>query len=115
MKCVTAEKPKVPYQTNGKRADSSNKACFSDFDTVANLTQSYDGIGMGMFQPFVAVDIDHCVDGGKLSDMATDIVETLNSYTEYSPSESGVRIVAKADTLSYDNGKILPSTIRKLV
>ena len=98
-------KTKVPYQTNGKRADSSNKACFSDFDTVANLTQSYDGIGMGMFQPFVAVDIDHCVDGGKLSDMATDIVETLNSYTEYSPSESGVRIVAKADTLSYDKVK----------
>ena len=98
-------KTKVPYQTNGKRADSRNKACFSDFDTVANLTQSYDGIGMGMFQPFVAVDIDHCVDGGKLSDMATDIVETLNSYTEYSPSESGVRIVAKADTLSYDKVK----------
>lgn len=98
-------KTKVPYQTNGKRADISNKACFSDFDTVANLTQSYDGIGMGMFQPFVAVDIDHCVDGGKLSDMATDIVETLNSYTEYSPSESGVRIVAKADTLSYDKVK----------
>lgn len=98
-------KTKVPYQTNGKRADSSNKACFSDFDTVANLTQSYDGIGMGMFQPFVAVDIDHCVDGGKLSDMATDIAETLNSYTEYSPSESGVRIVAKADTLSYDKVK----------
>lgn len=98
-------KTKVPYQTNGKRADSSNKACFSDFDTVANLTQSYDGIGMGMFQPFVAVDIDHCVDGAKLSDMATDIVETLNSYTEYSPSESGVRIVAKADTLSYDKVK----------
>ena len=98
-------KTKVPYQTNGKRADSTNKACFSDFDTVANLTQSYDGIGMGMFQPFVAVDIDHCVDGGKLSDMATDIVETLNSYTEYSPSESGVRIVAKADTLSYDKVK----------
>lgn len=98
-------KTKVPYQTNGKRADSSNKACFSDFDTVANLTQSYDGIGMGMFRPFVAVDIDHCVDGGKLSDMATDIVETLNSYTEYSPSESGVRIVAKADTLSYDKVK----------
>lgn len=104
-KMRNGRKTKVPYQTNGKRADSSNKACFSDFDTVANLTQSYDGIGMGMFQPFVAVDIDHCVDGGKLSDMATDIVETLNSYTEYSPSESGVRIVAKADTLSYDKVK----------
>lgn len=98
-------KTKVPYQTNGKRADSSNKACFSDFNTVVNLAQTYDGIGMGVFQPFVAVDIDHCVDGGKLSDMATDIVETLNSYTEYSPSESGVRIVAKADTLSYDKVK----------
>lgn len=98
-------KTKVPYQTNGKRADSSNKACFSDFDTVANLAQNYDGIGMGVFQPFVAVDIDHCVDGGKLSDMATDIIEMLNSYTEYSPSESGVRIIAKVDNLSYDKAK----------
>lgn len=52
-------KTKVPYQANGRRADIRNKACFTDFDTVLNLVSNYDGIGMGIFAPFVAIDIDH--------------------------------------------------------
>lgn len=60
---------------------------------------------MGAFDDFCMVDIDHCVFGGKLTQMAEDIVEKMNAYTEFSPSGTGVRIVCKASSLSYDTGR----------
>lgn len=65
----------------------------------------YDGIGMGAFDDFCMVDIDHCVSGGKLTQMAEDIVEKMDSYTEISPSGMGVRIVCKVSSLSYDTDR----------
>lgn len=43
--------------------------------------------------------------GGKLTQMAEDIVEKMDSYTEISPSGMGVRIVCKASYLSYDTDR----------
>lgn len=96
------KKTKVPYQMNGKRADKTNPACYTDFETAIKHLANYDGVGMGIFKPFVAIDIDHCVADGNLSDMAMEIVEIINSYTEYSPSGKGIRIIAKIDDLDYD-------------
>ena len=66
----------------------------------------YDGIGMGAFDDFCMVDIDHCVCGGKLTRMAEDIIEKMDSYTEISPSGTGVRIVCKASSMFYDKADI---------
>ena len=96
---------KVPYQTNGRKASSADKNTFSDFRLAVNAMDGYDGIGMGAFDDFCMVDIDHCVFGGKLTQMAEDIVERMDSYTEFSPSGTGVRIVCKASSLSYDTGR----------
>lgn len=96
------KKTKVPYQTNGKRADKTNPACYTNFETAIKHLANYDGIGMGIFKPFVAIDIDHCVADGKLSDMAMEIVKIINSYTEYSPSGKGICIIAKVDDLDYN-------------
>ena len=96
---------KVPYQTNGRKASSADKNTFSDFRLAVNAMDGYDGIGMGAFDDFCMVDIDHCVFGGKLTQMAEDIVERMDSYTEFSPSGTGVRIVCKASSLFYDTGR----------
>ena len=96
---------KVPYQTNGKRASSADKNTFSDFRMIIDAMDGYDGIGMGAFDDFCMVNIDHCVSGGKLTQMAEDIVEKMDSYTEISPSGRGVRIVCKASYLSYDTDR----------
>lgn len=96
---------KVPYQTNGRKASSADKNTFSDFRLAVNAMDGYDGIGMGAFDDFCMVDIDHCVFGGKLTQMAEDIVERMDSYTEFSPSGTGVRIVCKASSMSYDTGR----------
>ena len=64
----------------------------------------YDGIGIGVFDGFCTIDIDHCHNNGVLSDMAKNIIATMNSYTEYSPSGEGIRILFRADS-SYDKAK----------
>ena len=80
---------KVPYNPRtGGRAQSNNPATFSDFKTAVAAfgTCKYDGMGIGVFPPFAAIDIDHCVENGILSPLASDIVTHSKSYTEYSPS-----------------------------
>ena len=93
---------KVPYQANGLRADSTNKATFTDYATAIGIRDKYDGIGIGVFDDICAIDIDHCIENGVLSDMAEDIISRMDSYTEYSPSGTGVRILFKASLPSYD-------------
>ena len=47
--------------------------------------------------------IDNCCDGnGVLSEMAQNIVDIMNSYTEYSPSGKGIRIIFKVSDFHYD-------------
>lgn len=93
---------KVPYRVSGCRADPGNKKTFSTFDKVISVANGYDGVGIGVFDDICAVDIDDCVEDGTLSEMADDIVKMMDSYTEYSPSGTGVRIFFKANGLSYD-------------
>ena len=39
---------KVPYRTNGKRANPTDPQSFTDFDAVCAVQDSYDGIGIGI-------------------------------------------------------------------
>ena len=99
---IKGRQTKMPYKTNGYRARSTEKADFVDFNTAMRYVKNYNGIGLGIFDGFCAVDIDHCVKDGKLSDLANEIVNTFNSYTEFSPSGEGVRIIFKAQGVDYD-------------
>lgn len=96
---------KVPYQANGLHADSTNKATFTDFTTAVRHRSEYDGLGIGVIGDICAIDIDHCIENGVLTDMAGDIVTRMFSYTEYSPSGTGVRILFKAVLPEYDKEK----------
>ena len=94
------QKPaKMPYNAKtGGRAMPNNESTWCDFDTVLKGVEKYklDGVGV-MFgkAKLVGIDIDHCIDeNGKISDMAKDIIETVNSYTELSPSGTGIHILA---------------------
>lgn len=109
---VGERRTKVPYSPLGGKANSANRATFTSFDKAAAAYQKggYDGLGMGIFNGFCAVDIDHCIDhdapgGSKISDMAQDIINTMDSYTEMSPSGKGIRILFKAQGFQYDKSK----------
>ena len=96
------QKTKVPYKTNGAKARINSATDFSSFDSVSKLVDKYSGIGMGVFNGYSAIDIDHCVTDGVPNEMATDIINTMQSYTELSPSGTGVRIIFKVDDFNYD-------------
>lgn len=98
------KKTKVPYQTNGFKANPSDIRTFTTFKNVTDEVMNYDGIGIGAFNNFAMIDIDHCIENGKLSELANDIIDLLKSYTEISPSGNGIRIVFKT-TKTYDKTK----------
>lgn len=99
-------KTKVPHNPfTGKRVKSNNPSTFVDFESACLVASkgSYDGIGLGIFGDLCAIDIDHCVTDGVLSDLANDIVAIMQSYAEISPSGTGVRILFRAKDFDYDN------------
>ncbi|WP_445505795.1 phage/plasmid primase, P4 family [Niallia sp. 03091] len=93
------KKTKVPYQINGEMARSNDKRSWSTFHTIIKFFNqgNYDGIGF-MFSkddPFIGIDIDHCIVDGSLSDLAQDVINIVDSYSEFSPSGDGIHIIAK--------------------
>ena len=96
---------KLPFTAQGKPASSTDRRYFTDFETVCSNLDGYDGIGIGIFDDVVAIDIDHCVNGGVISEMAQDIIDTMDCYTEYSPSGNGIRMICTASILSHDKAK----------
>ena len=102
---VNNRKTKIPYQLSGARASSSDENSFCSFDKAISVVGDYDGVGLGIFDPFIAVDIDHCVENGELNEIARYIVDKLNSYTEYSPSGTGIRILGTIHDFNYEREK----------
>jgi putative DNA primase/helicase len=92
------KRTKIPYQPNGAKAESDNPATWSAFEIVLAAYQcgGFSGIG---FVPtaelgIVGVDLDHCRDPetGIIEKWARHIVDLLDSYTEITPSDAGLRI-----------------------
>lgn len=99
------DRGKVPYNPKtGAWAKSNDPNTFADFNDAVTAFRSgeYAGMGIGVFNGFSAIDIDHCIDDGHLSDMAKDIIERMDSYTEISPSGKGIRIIFTIDDFSYN-------------
>jgi len=96
----------------GDMASSTDPATWTDFPTAfAYASRHYAGKG-GVGRVLVAggevwgIDLDHCrdPDTGEIAEWAWEIIRALDSYTEISPSGTGVRIFLKADA-SLRSGK----------
>lgn len=55
-----------------------------------------DGIGVVLDDQHVAVDLDDCLVEGQLSDLATQVMHEMHSYTEISVSGAGLKIFVQA-------------------
>lgn len=96
------DKPtKPPYSPiTGNRAESNNPATWGTYAQAAAMLERdtqgyYQGLGIMFAGGLYGVDIDACIDPlGRISDpTAAAIVETADSYTEYSPSGLGVHVL----------------------
>ena len=105
------EKPTKPlFQANGERASSTDPETWCTFKEVCGAyeTGSFEGIGFVFTKndPYCGIDLDNC------KNLETDIIETwakdwvdkLQSYTEYSPSNTGIHIIVKGN-LPSETGK----------
>lgn len=113
---VKAKKPtKVPYNVkNGHLASTNDPSTWSDFHTaVAKSREGYDGIGFVFSDtdPYTFIDLDDCrtlTNGDPNPNYETDlkrqiyIFQELDSYSEVSPSGSGLHTIIKG---SVPNGR----------
>jgi len=91
---------KIPMNVmTGAPAKSNDPATWTDFEMALDLAiqRNYAGIGFMLQPPFVGVDIDHCVKDGVIAPYAVEILKALNSYSEYSPSGTGIHILCKGE------------------
>lgn len=100
---IGASKPtKIPYQVNGHKASVVVPQNWSAFDDVCEVFKSghYSGIGFvfTVNDPFVFVDLDKAPDQLTM-DRQLKVFQTLNSYSELSPSDEGLHIIAKGPHL----------------
>ena len=56
------------------KASSTDRGTFTGFNDAVDHMARYSGIGLGVFDDLAAVDIDHYVMDGALSEMAQDII-----------------------------------------
>lgn len=95
-------KTKVPKTVTGRNADISSPSDFCNFEEIRKKAGDFDGIGIAVRDDLAAIDIDHSITDGSLTDLAAGIVEKVRSYTEASPSGEGIRIIGKVKGFSYD-------------
>lgn len=104
--------PTKPYRTSGDiNCDVTNPKQRRDFDTAWEALNDSrvpgDGLGF-VFTDNVSitgVDLDKCrdPDTGELEDWAEDIIDRLDSYTEVSPSGTGVHILVGGELTATGN------------
>ncbi len=93
---------KLPYDARtGELARSTGPSTWGSFEAVwtAYQTGDYDGIGFALREDngLVGIDLDHCrdPDTGEIDAWAQDIIASVSTYWEVSPSGTGLRGLAK--------------------
>jgi primase-polymerase (primpol)-like protein len=93
---------KIPIDpSTGQYASSTDPETWGEFEAAADVVEGGDCTGIGFVftdeDPFVGVDLDDCRDSksGEPEQWAAEIIETLNSYTEVSPSGTGYHVLVR--------------------
>lgn len=91
---------KVPYDPKtGRKASSTDAASWATLAQAEDALNRYGYTGLGFVFAkdggIVGVDIDHCITEGQLSQVAQAIVSHTPTYTEISPSGTGLHLFFK--------------------
>ena len=95
----TTKKPVDPHTLYG--ASSTNPDTWGTYEEALacigknSRFGAVSGVGFVLSPPYCGIDLDHVIDKetGELHADALDIVETMDSYTERSPSGTGLHII----------------------
>lgn len=103
------KKTKIPYTALGKAASSTDPATWVDYETARAAAAfgdglDYDGIGyvFSPDDPYTGIDFDDCLDGDRLHPAVATHLLTLDSFTEVSPSGTGVKTIVRASKNGFE-------------
>ena len=99
---------KIPINPKtGQFAAANDPGTWADYDTAISASGNYDGIGFEFLKGgnIFGVDLDHVIVNGIVNPIAQEIIDTLDSYTEISPSGQGIHIIAKGTIPDKDRRK----------
>lgn len=89
---------------SGKQASAQDSKNWLTFEEASNafMFGGFSGIGFVFTEqdPFVGIDIDGCIEGKKVSDLAKMAVNTCRSFAEVSVSGTGVHIIGEAEMIT---------------
>jgi primase-polymerase (primpol)-like protein len=95
---------KVPITPrSGEFASSTDEQTWTTFDDALEYAETGDADGIGFVftadDPFVGIDLDDCRDRGtgNVDEVAQDIIDRLDSYTERSPSGTGYHVIIQGE------------------
>ncbi len=93
---------KPPYSAiNGGLASSTDPSTWTTFDKAHAVSGEGDWNGVGFVftedDPFAGADLDKCRNPvtGSIDPKAREVVDALNSYTEISPSGTGLHVICR--------------------
>jgi len=96
IEIVNGKPTKIPYRVDGRKAASTRPDDWTDYQTAVTGTtiDSNGGVGFVVNGSIVGFDLDGCRDPktGNVTEWAEQIIDALDSYTEITPSQSGVRV-----------------------
>jgi AAA domain len=89
---------KIPYQAlnQGRKASSTSRSTWATYAEAVAASKNFNGTGFVLFESeFVAFDLDNCrnKETGVIDPWALDLVAKANTYTEISPSGTGLRLI----------------------
>lgn len=106
---------KMPYYVSGRRrtgkqgSDEDRAELVTLEVALQHVGQGHSGVGFA-FLPgdgLIGIDIDGCIDAdGVVAQRAAAIITACNSYTEYSPSATGVHIIVAGETKTFKSNEI---------
>jgi hypothetical protein len=96
---VGGKQTKVPYQIDGRKAQSNNPATWRTYAECIAAVSRFSGVGVTLGNGVFGVDIDKCCDAvtGKFTPESREIVIGLDSYGEFSPSGTGCHVFCLGD------------------
>lgn len=76
-------------------AMSNNSDTWGTYESAIKAMESniFNGLGIMFYDGLCGIDIDGCIENGSLTDPAIDIINIMDSYSEYSPSGTGLHIL----------------------
>lgn len=88
---------KHPLNTKGYAIDVTNIDNAVSFEDAKKAAKEKSCAGIGFIlsaeSHIIVVDVDHCINGNDFNDLATELLGTINTYTELSQSATGLHLI----------------------